>query len=62
MNARGRKIAKALLVKKLKPTLNILEKSIPLKVFKWTPLCHNVTSEKTFIDFKHFLPELLLRF
>ena len=62
MNARSRKTAKALLVKKLKPTLNILEKSISLKVFNWTPLRHNVTSEKTSIDFKHFLPELLLRF
>ena len=32
-NARRRKIAKALLVKKLKPTLNIQEKLVPLKLF-----------------------------
>ena len=32
-NARRRKIAEALLVKKLKPTLNIQEKSVPLKLF-----------------------------
>ena len=32
-NARRRKIAEALLVKKLKPTLNIQEKSVPLKPF-----------------------------
>ena len=32
-NARCRKIAEALLVKKLKPTLNIQEKSVPLKLF-----------------------------
>ena len=33
-NARRRKIAEALLVKKLKPTLNVQEKSVPLKLFK----------------------------
>ena len=32
-NARRRKIAEALLVKKLKPKLNIQEKSVPLKLF-----------------------------
>ena len=32
-NPRRRKIAEALLVKKLKPTLNIQEKSVPLKLF-----------------------------
>ena len=32
-NARCRKIAEALLIKKLKPTLNIQEKSDPLKIF-----------------------------
>ena len=32
-NARHRNIAEALLVKKLKPTLNIQEKLIPLKLF-----------------------------
>ena len=32
-NARRRKIAEVLLVKKLKPTLNIQEKSVPLKLF-----------------------------
>ena len=32
-NARCRKIAEALLIKKLKPTLNIQEKSVPLKIF-----------------------------
>ena len=32
-NARRRKIVEALLVKKLKPTLNIQEKSVPLKLF-----------------------------
>ena len=32
-NAGWRKIAEALLVKKLKPTLNIQEKSVPLKIF-----------------------------
>ena len=32
-NALRRKIAEALLVKKLKPTLNIQEKSISLKLF-----------------------------
>ena len=32
-NACHRKIAEALLVKKLKPTLNIQEKSVPLKRF-----------------------------
>ena len=56
-NARSRRIAEALLIKKLKPTLNIQEKSVPLKLFNYfnyltiltfslfsTPLCHNVTS------------------
>ena len=33
-NARRSIIAEALLVKKLKPTLNIQEKSVPLKLFK----------------------------
>ena len=32
-NARRRKIAEASLVKKLKPTLNIQEKLVPLKLF-----------------------------
>ena len=32
-NSSRRKIAEALLVKKLKPTLNIQEKSVPLKLF-----------------------------
>ena len=43
-NARRRKIAEVLQVKKLKPTLNIQEKSVPLKLFNLTPLRHNVTS------------------
>ena len=34
-NARSRKVAKALLVKKLKPTLNIQEKSVLLKLFNY---------------------------
>ena len=42
--ARRRKIAKALLLKKLKPTLNIQKKSVPLKLFNLTSLRYNITS------------------
>ena len=38
------KITEALLVKKLKPTLNIQEESVRLKLFNQTPLRHNVPS------------------
>ena len=54
-NARLRKIAEALLVKKLKPTLNIQEKSVTLKLFNKTVIILRHI-EQTFIDIKHFLP------
>ena len=43
-NARCGNTVEALLVKKLKPTLKIQEKLVPLKLFNWTTLRHNVTS------------------
>ena len=35
-NKRKQKIAKSLSIKDLRPTLNVQEKSVPLKLFNWT--------------------------
>ena len=56
-NARRRRIADAILFKKLKPTSNIQEKLVPLH---FLTRHHYVVmlrhTEQSFIDFKHFLP------
>ena len=62
-NARRGKIAETLLVKKMKATFNIQGEAVLLTLLirqRYVKMLHH--RDQTFIDFKHFFPQLLFRF